>query len=66
MQAVKIRVVSVGDNFGCRAIIRDARTGRRLAATRLCPHGFDGAAEGIAENICDANGWRVVDDESER
>lgn len=59
MRRVTIETRSVGENFGCCGVIRDARSRRKLAETRVYPNGFDHAAAVGAVSICDRQGWRV-------
>lgn len=63
---VKIETREVGQAFGCCAVIRDARTGRKLAETDdVRPYGFTAAAYGDGERLAEQRGWTVVEVEEE-
>lgn len=58
-RTVTVDTVEVGQAFGCCAVIRDARSGRKIAKTRTRPYGCDAAAMADAEAFATARGWRV-------
>jgi hypothetical protein len=59
---VTIEVKEVGQKFGCKAIIRDGKTRKKLAETRLYPYGFSGAAiDGARAIIKDHASWADAD-----
>lgn len=63
-RTVRIEVVEVGQAFGCCAILRDARTGRRLAETDdVRPYGFRSNAYRDGERMAASNGWTVASDD---
>ena len=49
----------VGQNFATVGVVRDARSGRKLAETGLKPYRSSSAIFG-AEGIAAARGWRVL------
>lgn len=54
---VTVETQSVGQSFGCCGVVRSQRTGRKLAETRLYPHGFDAAAMMSAEDLAESRGY---------
>lgn len=60
MKQVKITTVTIGTAFATCAVIRDAKTGRKLAAGENKPYGFEQAARANGEEIAEKNGWIVV------
>lgn len=62
---VTIETRTVGQKFGTigivRALRKDGRPGRELAAAEVRPYGFDDAARQDAANLAESNGWTVVD-----
>lgn len=59
MRTGNIQVREVGQAFGCVGVVRDAESGRKLAQTRVYPHGFNGNASAGAERIALSKGWTV-------
>lgn len=58
---VRIATETVGQHFGTCAVLRDARSGRRLESTDTYPLGFVVAARDAAESIAKKRGWVVED-----
>ena len=63
-RTVRIEIVEVGQAFGCCAVLRDVRTGRRLAVTdEVRPYGFHANAYRDGERLAEAKGWTVASDD---
>lgn len=62
---VRIETVTVGQAFATCAVIRDAKTGRKLAVGDDKPYGFVGAAFANGEAIAEKRGWSVVSGDDE-
>jgi hypothetical protein len=61
-KTVTIETSEVGASFGTCAVIRDARTGRKLAETATTrPLGYTAAAYRDGEALAEARGWVVVE-----
>ena len=58
---VRIETVTVGSAFATCAVIRDAKTGRKLAVGDDRPYGFTQAAFANGESIAEKRGWVVVE-----
>jgi hypothetical protein len=56
---VRIETQTVGNNFGCCAILRDAKTGRKLAETDTFPRGCEQNARTAARDIAATKGFEV-------
>lgn len=63
IKQVKIETRTVGQSFATCAVIRDAKTGRKLAVGEDKPYGFTAAARANGEAIAEKHGWTVVDGE---
>lgn len=63
-RAVRIEVRDVGQAFACVGVIRDARSGKRLAETREYPYGQRGNAHDGAELIAANKGWTVASEDA--
>ena len=62
-RAVTLSTVTIGQHFGTAGLVRDARTGRKLAQTETVGLGHRAAAILRAEEIAAKRGWTVVSDE---
>jgi hypothetical protein len=60
-KSVMIEVQSVGTNFGCVGIVRDAQSREKLAETDVKPNSMRGVAYTAAESIATDRGWTVAD-----
>lgn len=60
---VRITTRTVGQHFGTCAVVKDAKTGRKLAEGETKPYGFTAAAVANGEDIAKKNGWTVLDSE---
>lgn len=58
MKTVTVEVVEVGSAFALKAVIRDAKSNRKLAETDEVPFGMDGNAQKYADTLIAAKGWR--------
>lgn len=58
---VTIDTAEVGQAFGVCAVIRDAKTGRKLAVGPTKPYGFDAAAMAAGQTLASERGWTVVE-----
>jgi len=54
---VRIEMVEVGSGHGVKALIRDSRTGRKIAETDVRPFGFDAAVHSDALAEIEGRGW---------
>jgi hypothetical protein len=65
-KTVRIETCNVGQNFGTVGVVRDARTGRKLAVTDdTYPLGFTAAACAAAEALAERKGWTVLASDEE-
>ena len=62
---VRIETRTVGQFFATCGVIRDARTGRKLAETDDVPYGFTASAFSAAEALAEKKGWNVVSQSNE-
>lgn len=63
-RSVRIVVRTVGQSFGCCAVIRDARSGRKLWESRVFPYGFAANAQQRAINEARSRCWTVCGEEA--
>ncbi len=56
---VRIETRSVGDAFGCCGIVRDAKSGRKLAETDTYPNGCEQSARSAAKRIAQERGYEI-------
>ena len=64
-RTVTVETMAAGVNFAVIGVIRDSKTGRKLATTNLRPNGCERTALYDGYDMAASKGWRVVarDDE---
>lgn len=62
---VQIKIVQVGERFGCRGLLVEPATQMTLMETRLFSFGCDELAHIAAVRLANAHDFQIIESESE-